>query len=440
MAQQTYILQPVVKYGTDSHIQVMNGFPVERTVTNLRAAAVGTSAWKENGQYKVEVPFQLFAKEAILYGTLHELAFQDEQSHDSTILQKGIIDDPFNKRGCGFNSIYFQSKLANNYSIQTGVDPIIEMNINQKLRVDYPSEKNKITNNRSDRIIQDIYKEDSLNKFKKIELTRKPPQKKSTKIAINRKPNIESSQSEYDLTDYWNSSLPKATPINPTKEEQRQIIMLMAGAPLNSIRQTIHVEKQEENIKGNDKNGSVPLLNFDTVSESVNLSLKDGISKLQVNTIHFYQPCSSFSFFKVKVKCERVIPINEKKNYYKKSSIIVTRQIDIDLEVTKRRKGLLEKIRKASHADEKGRVKLSTTDTFKLYRIFIGMAEAGEELKNQKIALEEEVDEKTKKPKELADLDTQKVKSHRRENMEFKDNLSFNSAFSASKVQKDILY
>lgn len=55
---------------------------------------------------------------------------------------------------------------------------------------------------------------------------------------------------------------------------------------------------------------------------------------------------------------------------------------------------------KTSNKDGRGRVTLSTTDTFKLYRTFMGMAEEGEELRNQKIAVDEKVDERTR-PKEI---------------------------------------
>lgn len=92
-----------------------------------------------------------------------------------------------------------------------------------------------------------------------------------------------SEYSEHDLTDYGNlKSLPKATPINPSEEERRDILRLLANAPADSIRQSINVEREEEEIIGRADDGTDPLLNYDTVSEKVDLCLKNGIAELQV--------------------------------------------------------------------------------------------------------------------------------------------------------------
>ncbi|CAD5113223.1 DgyrCDS2405 [Dimorphilus gyrociliatus] len=430
ITQQAYVLQPVGKYTTSYNQGTLASFPLQQTIaTDLRAEALGTKAWKENGEYKVQVPFQLFAKEITTQAPRQHVKW--ERNHLNSSFHTTMIDNNFNNPPIyGLNTVYLQNtnQVGNNYLLENGIEPIIEMNINQKLRVDYPNNNSNL-NERNVRTMEMINWStnihESMNKLKKIELSNKLPDKKSTKINIKRKSSITSDHSEYDLTDYWKSSLPKTTPVNPSEEERKHITMLMEGAPLDSIRQTINVEREEEDIVGDEKNRPVPLLNFDTVSEKVDLCLQKGTAKLQV-----------------KVRCERVVPIDGKNNLYKKSSIIVTREIDIDLEVTGRRRNLLERIKRASHTDKVGRVKLSTTDTFKLYRIFMGMAEAGEELKNQKIAVEEEVDERTKKPKGLDhDIDLESVYSedygryHRND-----DTLSFQSAISSSKYKKDILY
>lgn len=133
---------------------------------------------------------------------------------------------------------------------------------------------------------------------------------------------------------------------------------------------------------------------------------------------------------------------------FKKSSVIVTRQIDVDLEATAERRRLLKKILRASHTDQKGRIRLSTKDTFRLYRTFMGMAEQEEGFRNQKIAVEEEVDERTR-PSDLDDLDLDLSDSDfdYRRNVSTKkgkiiddDAISFQSAVSESKVKRDLLY
>lgn len=127
---------------------------------------------------------------------------------------------------------------------------------------------------------------------------------------------------------------------------------------------------------------------------------------------------------------------------FKKSSVIVTRQIDVDLEATTERRRLLNKILAASHTDQKGRVKLSTKDTFRLYRTFMGMAEQEEGFRNQKIAVEEEVDERTR-PSDLDDLDLdisdsdfEYRKSTKKGKVIEDEAISFQSAVSESKAKR----
>jgi len=54
---------------------------------------------------------------------------------------------------------------------------------------------------------------------------------------------------------------------------------LMKDAPPNSVSQTVHVEREEEELRGllpaDSKDGIEGLLNFDTVSEKVHYTLPD---------------------------------------------------------------------------------------------------------------------------------------------------------------------
>lgn len=125
---------------------------------------------------------------------------------------------------------------------------------------------------------------------KNIKVNKKPSIKRNNKIVVKRRPsdvvdnvssNEEKISSEYDLSDYWSSSLPKTSPINPSEVERQEILSLLYGAPASSIKQAINVEREEEEITGSASSFD-PLLNFDTVSEKVDLCFEGGIAKLQV--------------------------------------------------------------------------------------------------------------------------------------------------------------
>ncbi len=163
-----------------------------------------------------------------------------------------------------------------------------------------------------------------------------------------------------------------------TTTEDYHIQRLLQGAPPGSIKQTINVEREEEEIIGplpDDGQGPDGLLNFDTVSEKVDLGLEDGKALVGV-----------------KVRCERIVPIRGVEDMFKKSSVIVTRLITIDLMVTEERRRLWYAIMQGSSkpaikAGEEGsrhpkydyrNPKLSTKQTFNLYKTFMGLAEADE--------------------------------------------------------------
>ena len=80
------------------------------------------------------------------------------------------------------------------------------------------------------------------------------------------------------------------------------------------------MDREEEEIIGplpaGDGGDADDLLNFDTVSEKVDLGLEGGNAVISV-----------------KVRCERIVPIRGAADMFKKSSVIVTRIIEIDLQV-----------------------------------------------------------------------------------------------------------
>lgn len=160
---------------------------------------------------------------------------------------------------------------------------------------------------------------------------------------------------------------------------------LLKDAPPDSIKQTINVEREEEEIIGplpEGEDGSDGMLNFDTVSEKVDMGIVDGVAQVAV-----------------KVRCERVVPIRGIEDMFKKSSVIVTRLIEIDLTATEERRRLYDHVMRGStnqhdmltesgeHA-RSGRKsgaqhKLTTKQTFNLYKTFMGLAEADEKGKKR---------------------------------------------------------
>ena len=182
---------------------------------------------------------------------------------------------------------------------------------------------------------------------------------------------------------------------------EREVANLIQNAPPNSVRQRINVEREEEEILGplplnhadGTNSGPDGLLNFDTVSEKVDLGVADGIAQLAV-----------------KVRCERVVPIRGVEDMFKKSSVIVTRLIEIDLDVTPERRHLLENILRGSHqlALDDGRgggsrhtrneARLSTKDTFKLYKTFMGMAEMDDQQTRGETIVEKRLEDERTPP------------------------------------------
>ncbi|XP_064637223.1 uncharacterized protein LOC135493663 [Lineus longissimus] len=151
----------------------------------------------------------------------------------------------------------------------------------------------------------------------------------------------------------------------------------------NSVRQNVHVDHEESDIKGephlfhadgSDAN-SLDLLTFDTVSEDVNLGVKDGVAQVEV-----------------KVKCERVSPIEGSADMWRKSAVIITRLIQINLEGNDERRELYRKIltnelggkpmidNKPANLGtfQNGEVVLDKKQTFHVYSALMGIADEEE--------------------------------------------------------------
>lgn len=92
----------------------------------------------------------------------------------------------------------------------------------------------------------------------------------------------------------------------------------------------------------------------------------------------------------VKITYERIVPIQDSQDTFKKSAVVVTKVIDVDLAVTEARKKIYDDILE-SHKD--GR--LDNKYTFELYKAFIALAEADEGLgmNQEHFSIEKKVDE-----------------------------------------------
>ncbi|CAD5123807.1 DgyrCDS12118 [Dimorphilus gyrociliatus] len=485
--QQTYILQPIGEISSVIHPTAASEISGPSMAPQLKIQTGSMTAREENGQYKVEVPFGLVAEDTSVIDQQNMLQpLQLQQVHPI------FLDKQFQQQYYNPNVVYVTSLdytdtpsqvqyQTNNQEVPhsfTGTKPNYEMQINQQIRVDYDKQdlvrgsiliEKHMDETNATRPLSDDHSNPFHHGFRQTKenpmyssdpdlrmagahteageatsTAKRIPKmlSRDTKIFIDGRQTAadqidsldyasSSEYSEHDLTDYGNlNSLPKATPINPSEEERQDILRLLANAPADSIRQSINVEREEEEIIGPSENGTDPLLNYDTVSEKVDLCLRDGVAELQV-----------------KVRCERVVPIRGSDDMFKKSSVIVTRQIDVDLEATAERRRLLKKVLRASHTDQKGRVRLSTKDTFRLYRTFMGMAEQEEGFQNQKIAVEEEVDERTR-PSDLdndldlsdSEFDYRSYSLKNSKKVVEDDAISFQSAVSESKVKRDLLY
>ena len=223
--------------------------------------------------------------------------------------------------------------------------------------------------------------EDELIQVNRLKLSRAPPDDYDdnvdfgTSVEINR-----AGGSEDGPDESWvkQRAMDFSRRLPASKETSGFVKRLMKDAPPHSVIQTVHVEREEEEIKGPLPTKTEGLLNLDTVSEKVNMTLEDGWAELTV-----------------KVRCERIVPIRGANDLYKKSSVIVSRIIDVDLTVTQERRDLYEQVMD----NRRDGNKLSNEDTFELYKAFMELAEAEEALGggappvDQKIRIDKKVDE-----------------------------------------------
>jgi hypothetical protein len=135
----------------------------------------------------------------------------------------------------------------------------------------------------------------------------------------------------------------------------------------NGIRQTVDVQRDEEQVIGPipDSDGQQPqpsvAVNVDAVSEKVDVSLEDGVARITV-----------------RVRCERIVPIRGVRDMFKKSAVIVTRLIEIDMTATAERRQMYDRAVRLQAERSSGTAaaaKLSTRETFDLYKALTVIAD-----------------------------------------------------------------
>lgn len=170
----------------------------------------------------------------------------------------------------------------------------------------------------------------------------------------------------------------------PNKKKQNLSQMLLSKlAQIDSkdITQHIDVQHNNEEIYGDikfihadgSKTEAMDTTNFDSVSEHIDLMLKEGKALITI-----------------KVTAERIIPIDFEFNVWRKSQAIVTRNIEIDLKANDQRRRLYEHVMEttprrmigsgsgSSSYRQSDEAVLSSKDTLKLFTRLLSVADKDE--------------------------------------------------------------
>lgn len=153
------------------------------------------------------------------------------------------------------------------------------------------------------------------------------------------------------------------------------------GRDVKGVRQRFDVHREEDEFIGplqtEDSSAGVnpaAMVNVDVISEKIDVGVQDGLARVTV-----------------RVRCERVVPIRGASDLYKKSAVIVTRLIEIDLTVTDERRRLYERV--LERTEEQGQGRLGTEDTFALYKVLMGLADSDQTASKERLHIERLLDE-----------------------------------------------
>lgn len=161
------------------------------------------------------------------------------------------------------------------------------------------------------------------------------------------------------------------------------------------MRQKFDVHREDDEIIGPlQKQGAAAddpasMVNVDVVSEKIDVALDDGVARVTL-----------------RVRCERIVPIRGSSDLYKKSAVVVTRVIGIDLTVTEERRRLYQRAleRTVGRQAQDGGT-LATEDTFALYKALMGLADRGQTASRERLHIERLLDEQRTSAVDLVDVD-----------------------------------
>jgi len=167
---------------------------------------------------------------------------------------------------------------------------------------------------------------------------------------------------------------------------------------VRGIRRKFDVHREDDEIIGpfsmqsaTAADDAASMVNVDVVSEKIDVHVDDGVA-----------------IVRVRVRCERIVPIRGSTELYKKSAVIVTRLFEIDLLVTDERRRLYERVlersaeRRAS-SDQDGQ--LGTEDTFALYKALMSLADNDQTSSRERLHIERLLDEQQTRAATLVDAD-----------------------------------
>jgi len=175
------------------------------------------------------------------------------------------------------------------------------------------------------------------------------------------------------------------------------LMATQSGKDVKGVRQRFNVHREEDELIGplqtQDASAGDPasMVNVDVVSEKIDVDVNGGVARVTV-----------------RVRCERIVPIRGSSELFKKSAVIVTRLVEIDLTVSEERRRLYERVLERTseqQASSGAKGKLGTEDTFALYKVLMGLADSDQTASKERLHIERLLDEQRTSPAVLVDGD-----------------------------------
>jgi len=204
-----------------------------------------------------------------------------------------------------------------------------------------------------------------------------------TELHVNRDYNLYNQRKESTDRDHRRQTSPARTRSSDdvgtlTSLDKLDVLGLIKGVTAGSVRQSIDVDRLDDKLidslpherpprTSSDVSPSgetSPLDGYDKVEDQMDLDVKDGTAILTA-----------------RVRSEKIVPIQGTRDLFKKSSVIVTRRIEVDLWVTPQRKSLHEMIVRRqregrSHHNPDDIIRgFTKKETEQLYRVFMSLTE-----------------------------------------------------------------